>query len=89
MVEIDITDRARKYGYVFWRQAQDEEMSKLLGKRAAVNVVFMAAEHGKKKIDWRYRRISIGRRWTRLLSPSKKAFVLKMSKSNKLEIQCQ
>lgn len=89
MVKVDITDRAKKYGYVFWRKAQDEAMSSLLGKREAVDVVFMNAEHGKKKIDWRHRRISIGWRWTRKLPQSKQVFVLKMSKQNKLVIQCQ
>ena len=89
MVEVAITDRARKYGYVFWPIALDEEMSKLLGKRDAVDVVFMNAEHGKKNIDWRYRRISIGWRWTRSLPKSKNVFVLRMSNPNKLEIQCR
>jgi hypothetical protein len=89
MVEVEITKRARQYGYVFWKRRQDEAMSKLLGKRDTVDVVFMNGEHGKKNIDWRYRRISIGWRWTRPLPESKKFFVLKMSKSNKLEIQCK
>ena len=90
MVKIDITDRAKKYGYVFWRKAQDEAMSSLLGKREAVGVVFMNAEHGKKKIDWRipadFNRLALGERTSR--NPNR-VFVLKMSKQNKLVIQCQ
>jgi len=89
MVEVEITERARRYGYVFWKIRQDEEMAALLGKREAVDVTFMNAEHGKKKIDWKYRRISIGWRWTRSLPESKKVFILKFSKSNRLEIQCR
>ena len=64
-------------------------MSDLLGKREAVEVVFMNAPHGKKKIDWRWRRISIGWRWTRPLPEAKKVFVLKMTKANTLEIECR
>ncbi len=89
MVEIEITERARKYGYVFWKTHQDGDMSVLLGKRDRVDVVFMKADHGNKKIDWKNRRISVGWRWTRSLTESKKIFVLKMSKSNKLEIKCR
>lgn len=89
VIQIAITDRSKKYGYVFWPRAQDDEMSALLGKRDTVDVVFMNAEHGEKKIDWQYRRISIGWRWIRSLPESKKVFVLKMSTPNKLEIQCR
>lgn len=88
-MEIEITKRARQYGYIFWRRNQDEDMSRLLGKRDTVELLFMNAEHGKKNIDWRYRRISIGWRWTRSLPLSAKVFVLKISKSNKLEVQCR
>jgi hypothetical protein len=89
VVELEITDRARQYGYVFWKHHQDEAMAGLLGKRSVVDVVFMNAHHGKKNIDWQHRRISLGWRWTRALPESDKVFVLKMSKSNKLEIQCR
>jgi hypothetical protein len=89
MVEVEITKRARQYGYVFWKYRQNDAMSKLLGNRDAVDVVFMNADQGTKNIDWRYRRISIGWRWTRPLPESMKVFVLKMSKSQKLEIQCR
>lgn len=89
MVEVEITKRARQYGYVFWKRRQDEAMAKLLRNKKAVDVVFMNANHGKKNVDWRYRRISVGWRWTRPLPESKKVFVLKMSKSNELEIQCR
>jgi len=89
MVEIEISDRARKYGYIFWPRKQDKEMSNLLGRRDAVSVVFLNAEHGRKNIDWKHRRISIGYRWTQSLSASKTTFLLELSKANKLEIQCR
>ena len=89
MVELEITKRTRNYGYVYWNAYQDEEMSKLFGKRNIIDVVFMGAEHGAKKIDWKYRRISIGVRWIRSLPESKKVFVLEILKANKLEIQCR
>jgi hypothetical protein len=88
MVEIEITDRAKKFGYVFWKRKHDQDMSRLLGKRIAVDVIFRNADHGKKIIDWKNRRISIGYRWTRSLDKSMKIFVLNMSKK-KLEIECR
>jgi len=89
MVEIEITERARRYGYVFWMKRQDEEMAALLGAKGAVEVTFMGADHGKKNIDWQHRRVSIGWRWTKSLPKSTKVFILNMSKSNRLEIQCR
>ena len=89
VVTVEFTKRARQYGYVFWKYRQDDAMAELLGNRDTVNVVFMNANHGKKKIDWRYRRISLGWRWTRFLPESKKVLILKMSKPNELEIQCR
>ena len=89
MVEVKITERARRFGYVFWTFRQDDEMAKLLGDRNAVDLVFMNASHGHKNVDRRYRRISIGARWTKPLPESKKVFVLKMLKPNTLEIQCR
>ncbi len=89
MVQLPIIKRARQYGYVFWHSTQDGEMAKLLGKRESVDVTFMNAPTAKKRIDWRYRRISVGWRSTRSLPPSTTMFVLRMSKSNRLEVSCQ
>lgn len=89
MVLVEITKRAREYGYVFWKSTQDGEMAELLKSRDSIDVVFMNADHGKKRIDWRYRRISLGWRWTKPLPRSVKYFVLKVSAANKLEIQCR
>jgi hypothetical protein len=89
MVEVALTERIRKYGYLYWKRRQDDEISNLLGQRASVDVVFMNADHGRKRIDWQYRRISIGWRWTRALPESKKVLVLKLSKDGTLDIQCR
>jgi hypothetical protein len=88
-VELEIKPRARRYGYLYWGRQQDVEMSRLLGKRDAIDIIFMGASHGQKRIDWKYRRISIGWRWTRSLPQSKKVFLLHVSKFNKLEIECR
>lgn len=89
MVEVEITKRSREYGYVYWFKEQDKDMQELLGKKDYVELVFLNAEHGSKRVDWGNRRISIGYRWTRRLPDSKKFFVLKLSQTNRLEIQCR
>ena len=75
-MKIAIIPRARRFGYLIWPAAIDNEMKLLMGNRDHIELVFDKAAHGEKRIDWRYRRISIGWRWTRLMPESRKYFNL-------------
>lgn len=75
-MEIVIIPRARKFGYLIWPVAIDNEVKSLMGDRDHIELVFNKDARGEKRIDWKYRRISIGWRWTRLMPESHKYFNL-------------
>lgn len=89
IIQIKIADRARKYGYVFWTKELDSEVKSFFGDRATVEVDFEGAALGKKNIDWKNRRISIGWRWTRRLLRSKKVFRMTFDGRSSVRIECQ
>ncbi len=75
-IEIPISERARKYGYVFWHAKNDEVVNSFFKNADVIAVVFDGAKLGEKKIDFKLRRFSVGWRWTRQLPKSVKNFVL-------------
>jgi hypothetical protein len=85
---IPISARARKYGYVIWTKKQDDDVRKLLDNREVVTVVFEDADLGKKRVDWRYRRISVGPSQTRQLDPQTLSFELSSPADGRLEVRC-
>jgi hypothetical protein len=86
---IPLGDRARKYGYIYWPYKMDEEVKSFLGETSTVNLVFNGAPHGEKNIDWKYRRISVGARWTRDLPKTLSCFVLTLKEHNTLNVECR
>ena len=78
---VPISDRARKWGYVIWPKALDNEMHALLGHAQTANVSFQGAEVDSKRVDWQHRRISIGAKKTRSLPASVRRFVLVFRRS--------
>lgn len=87
MCIIEIADRARKYGYIYWISTNDDEMSQLLGRKSQIKVNFNRSDIGLKKIDWANRRISVGYRQTRDLPKDVKNFQLSLSKDGTLEVR--
>ncbi len=75
-IEIPIFDRSRKYGYIYWKNAMDESVKKFLGDRQSIDVWFENSLLGKKNIDWKNRRISIGYKQSRKISESAKLFII-------------
>lgn len=75
-VEIPITERARKYGYVIWRKNQDSEVRALLGDAKSIDLCG-DIDQRSKNVDWKQRRISITYKFTRGLPKSVKRFRLK------------
>lgn len=87
-LEIPITDRCRKYGYLYWTSAFDEAVAKLFRGAEAVQVVFDQYFIGEKNVDYKFRRVSLGWKKTRELPASVKMFRLSM-KEGKLRIECR
>lgn len=85
-MKIEISNRARKYGYVIWSIRQDEEMLGLLGDLPTVQLYFDGSDRGIKKVDRKTRRISIGYKWTRQIPESKKSFILSLTAPNTLNV---
>ena len=85
-VDIAISDRARKYGYIIWPKKQDDEVRGLLNQQETVNVVFNDAELGERRVDWKYRRISVGPSHTRPLRESPSSFRLTCPSTGQLSI---
>jgi len=88
-VLIPISERSRKYGYLYWTRTLDDVMENLLHGATSVNLVFEKSEHGRKNMDWKNRRISIGWRWTRLLPAAMSNFVLVFEPKDTLKVVCR
>ena len=88
-MHIPITERSRKYGYLFWKKADDESVKTLLGNRHSIRVWLQDSFLGEKKIGWYFRRISLGSGRTRWLHGSLTTYELKLRKDGALSITCK
>ena len=86
---LPISDRARKYGYILWAKKTEKQVADFLGDREEVEIYFNDTFIGSKKVDWKYRRISIGYSRTRNLSLNLKKFLLKLEDKGRLKVSCQ
>ncbi|MDD5129729.1 MAG: hypothetical protein PHS66_01560 [Candidatus Omnitrophica bacterium] len=86
---IPILNRARKWGYIIWKQKRDPDIKKLLNDADEILVNFEGQDLGKKRIDWKYRRISFGWRYTRKIPLNEKCYVLEISRGKGLSVKCQ
>lgn len=66
-MNICITKSARQYGYIIWNNKKDADMEKMLAGLTMVDVCFNGFNLGKKNIDRKYHRISLGYKLTRAL----------------------
>lgn len=76
---VPITKSARQFGYVIWTGKTNAEFQRLLGNRSSVAVNFNGFLLGKKAIDWKYHRISIGYKFTRALPESASVYKLTLN----------
>lgn len=88
-VVIPISKRARAYGYVFWPASEDPAVSRLLEGHDAVEVEFCGTSVGRKAVDRKHRRISVGRRRTSQLEARVTSFRLRMLPGGVLEVAAE
>jgi len=88
-LKIPITERSRKYGYVFWYKNQDDKVRQFFGETKKIDLWVNNSYLGKKRIDWRYRRISLGWTRTRPLGKDITVYRLTYNKDGALRIVCQ
>lgn len=88
-ITIPITDRSRRYGYIYWSAKNDSLVGEFLKNRQSARLTFQGADHGLKNIDYKYRRISVGWKWTRQLPQSLEDFVLSWKDNRTLDVICR
>jgi hypothetical protein len=87
-IDIPFSNRSRKFGYLYWQKRDDSRVFSFFGDRDAVVIVFQGYLIGEKRIDRKYRRISLGWSKTRKLPESVEKLRLKRLKDGKVEIKC-
>ena len=85
-IALNISDRARKYGYIFWKRENDFDIYELLGKREKIDIILDGKNLGTKKIDRKNRRISITMNITRRFPPDKENMILTIDNKNRLNV---
>lgn len=88
-VSLPFSPRARQYGYIYWTRADDARMAAFFGDAKSVAVVFNGRPLGEKRIDWQYRRISLGYRQTRNAAADATLFHLSSRTTGALEVKCR
>lgn len=88
-LRIPFGHRARKYGYIFWTIDQDGEVEDFLEDAKSVEVWFEHSLLGRKRIDWKHRRISIGWSNTRGLPEKVSEFRLTWKRDGVLNLVCE
>lgn len=87
-IEIPLTERCRKYGYVYWTKELDSTVTKFFAGKKRVTVVLDQYLLGDKKIDLKFRRISIGAVRAQGISKECDTFRLSLEKDGKLRVEC-
>src|SRR6202035_4733699 len=75
-LKIPITPRSFRFGYIIWPAALDDSVKDFFGGRETVNVSFLDSFLGEKRLDYKYRRISIGPKKIKSIPPTATTFRL-------------
>ena len=85
-VVLPITVTARKYGYITWHKVDDNAIGDLLGDREQITLRVEGELQKQKRIDRRFRRISVRPVVTRSLPESATTWVLAINRRGILEV---
>lgn len=88
-VKIPIYERSRRFGYLFWKKEHDEKIKSLFEGLVDVNVYFMGSFVGRKRIDWKYRRIFLGCKIVKDLSSDYAYFIIDRTSIDTIHISCE
>ncbi len=77
-MKVRITKSARQFGYVIWNSKNADEIDKMLGGKSDIDVNFNGFSLGKKTIDRKYYRISIGYKFTRALPETARFYYIEL-----------
>ena len=88
MITFPISKSARQFGYIIWPPSFNKDFEKELKNAEKVTIVFNGLNIGEKRIDWKYRRISIGYKFTRALPEQVKNFEIEILPNNIIKVRC-
>ncbi len=88
-LKVPFSERARKYGYIYWQKPMDEKVRRFFESRKRVKVVLNESYLGEKRVDLQYRRISLGWRQTRSLPATTAVFILSFKSDDRLQVRCE
>ena len=87
-MDLLIPNRSRKYGYIYWRKENDLDIRQLLNSAKHIEVLLEGRPLGRKEVDWKFRRISLGYKQTRSLGKSVTRFRLVVDDDGRLRVKC-
>jgi len=76
--EVSIRKSSRDYGYIFWKQSQDEDAKRFFGELTKIEMWIDGSHIGEKLIDWRARRIFVGVKCIRNIAKNASIFHLEL-----------
>lgn len=88
VLDIPIVPRSRRYGYIYWRAKQDDEVRAFFEGRRTIRIHFMNSFVGEKKVDLAYRRISVGAVQMLRLPADATFFQLDINSDDELVVTC-
>lgn len=74
-MKVEFTKRSREYGYFIWPRRRDKEFESVFGNLTEADFYLGDWFLGKKRIDRKYRRISLGYKYTKALPESTKVLI--------------
>ncbi len=84
--EISIRKSSRDYGYIFWKQSQDEDAKQFFGELTKITMWIDGSYLGEKLIDWKARRIFVGVRCIRNVAKSASVFRLELCGDSEVRV---
>lgn len=88
-LDIPLTERCRKYGYLYWSKKIDPVIEKFLSGKDRVRIVLAGYLIGERNVDYKFRRISLGAVTLSRVPAQCGAFRLSFNKDGNLRIECR
>jgi len=86
-VDIPITERGRRYGYLIWPKSLESAVKQLLSGDERIAVILNGKVLGEKSIDWKRRRISLGPKQTRSIPEKTSSYRVQRSTDGTLDVR--
>jgi len=87
-IDLALSNRSRRYGYIYWRKKDDQSVRSLLGSSQELQLILNGHPLGRKRVDWKNRRISLGWKQTRNLDKTMKVLRLLIDRDGSLSVRC-